>query len=156
MRKAAEQQGQGIEHSILDPNYFSTRTSFSPTLRPFADIANASGFSITGSQPYLVFFYPRSGLTAHPVWLDGPITAFCSLKNSSITLTGFIFINKNANVRICSLPLEDSSGRQPIHYDLPWVLKKIQIKQTVHFVCYHEESKTFAVVSSVSDSTNKV
>lgn len=155
-RKAGAANEGSVEHSILDPDYFSTRTSFSATLRPFKNIANSSGFSITGPQPYLVFYCPRSGLTPHPLWLDGPVTTFCSLKNSSITLSGFIYINKGANVRICTLPLEDPSGRMQIHYDLPWTLRKVQIKQTVHFICYHEESKTFAVVVSATENTNKV
>jgi cleavage and polyadenylation specificity factor subunit 1 len=54
------------------------------------------------------------------------------------------------------LPTEDTQGKQQIHYDSHWILKKIQLRQTVHFICYHEESKTFAVVTSTSEPTNKL
>ena len=149
--------GNASEMSILDPDYFSTRTAYSPTLRPFKNMANGmSGFSVTGAYPYLVFFCARSGLTPHPLWLDGPITSFCTLKNSSITLSGFIYINKSSNVRICTLPVEDANGRLQVHYDVPWMLKKVQIRQTVHFIAYHEESKTYAIVLSSCEPTNKV
>lgn len=160
-RKAAD-SNSNEQHSILDPDYFSTRTSQAPTLRAFesdtALIPNSTGgFSITGAYPYLVFFCARSGLTPHPLWLDGPIMCLCTLKNTSITLAGFIYINKNgANVRICTLPLDVDNARLQVHYDLPWMLKKVQIKQTVHFICYHEESKTFAVVISANEASNKV
>lgn len=147
---------QNTEHSILDPDYFSTRTQFSPTLKAFSNIANFSGFFVSGSYPYMVFFCPRSGLTSHPLWLDGAVTSFCPLKNSSITLSGFIYINKNSNVRISTLPLDDANGRLQIHYDSSWMLKKVQIRQTVHFICYHEESKTYAVVATLTEPINKV
>ena len=149
---------------------FTKRTRLIPTLAKFSSIAGFGGFCITGFHPYLVFFCPRSGLTAHPMWIDGAIEAFVPLKNASITLSGFVYVkevdeddlvhtgvqSRNFDIRICTLPVEDANGKLQIYYDSPWVLKKIQMRQTIHFLCYHEESKTYAVVSSVTEPTNKL
>ena len=71
-------------------------------------------------------------------------------------MSGFVYFNKNFDIRICTLPTEDMNGKLQIYYDSPWILKKIQIRQTIHFLCYHEESKTYAVASSVAETTNKI
>lgn len=139
-----------------EQDFLLRRTRHVPTLTKFESIAGFSGFCITGFHPYLVFFCPRSGLTPHPMWLDGQVGSFVSLKNASITMSGFIYFNKNFDIRICTLPVEDANGKLQIYYDSPWILKKIQTRQTIHFLCYHEESKTYAVVSSVLEPTNKL
>ena len=94
------------------------------------------------------------GITTHPFWLDEVVASFTPLKNASITLSGYVYMNAAFDIRICSLPVED--GKVQIYYDAPWILKKIQLRQTVHFLCYHDESKTYAVASSVSEPTNKL
>ncbi len=111
-----------------EQDIFSKRTRNTPTLTKFESIAGFSGFCITGFHPYLVFFCPRSGLTPHPMWLDGQLGAFVSLKNASITMSGFIYFNKNFDIRICTLPVEDANGKLQIYYDSPWVLKKMRKK----------------------------
>jgi cleavage and polyadenylation specificity factor subunit 1 len=140
----------------LERNLFNIRTSYTPCFRSFSNIAGYNGFFVSGLNSYLCFMCPRSGLVAHPLWIDGSILSFTPFTNASITLSGFIYMNKSFNIRICNLPTEDTQGKQQIHYDSNWILKKIQLRQTVHFICYHEESKTFAVVTSTSEPTNKL
>jgi hypothetical protein len=141
--------------SIIDTNQ---RTKQTPIFRKFSNIAGFPGFMVTGSNPYMVFQCPRSGITAHPIWLDGSIVSFTPLKNTNIcpSLSGFIYLNNKLNIRICSLPSEDCNGRLQIYYDSSWISRKIQLRQTVHFIVYHEESKTYAVVTSISEPTNKI
>lgn len=140
----------------MNADYLNTRGNYVHSIKCFNGIANLSGFSINGAYPYLVFYCARSGLTPHPLWIDGPIATFCQLKNTSITVTGFIYVNSQSNVRLCSLPLEDPNGKLQIHYDSAWILKKVQIRQTIHFLCYHEESKTYAVVYTTVEPSNKL
>ena len=144
----------GDSNLMSEQEFMINRTKHTPTLRAFSNIAGFGGFFITGTHPYAVFFCPRSGITPHPLWLDGAISCFVPLRNAAITMSGFIYLNKNADIRICSLPVEE--GKLQVYYDSPWVLRKIQLRQTVHFLCYHEESKTYAVVSSIAETTNKL
>jgi cleavage and polyadenylation specificity factor subunit 1 len=137
-------------------SYLLKRTRHAPCLSKFESIAGFSGFCVTGFHPYLVFFCPRSGLTAHPMWIDGSVSGFVGLKNAAITMSGFVYFNKSFDIRICTLPVEEPNSRLQIYYDSPWILKKIQTRHTIHFLCYHEESKTYAVVSSVTEPTNKL
>ncbi len=141
---------------LVNDNEFTSRTHLTPMFRSFNNIAGFNGFFITGSHPYIVFLCPRTGVTLHPFWIDGPINSFVPLNNVLITQTGFIYLNKNFDIRICTLPVEDFNGKLQIYYDSPWILRKVQLRQTVHFISYHEESKTYAVVTSVSETTNKL
>ena len=47
---------------------------------------------------------------------------------------------------------------QPTHlsYDAPWPIRKLPLRCTPHYVAYHLESKTYAVVTSTSEPTNRV
>ncbi|CAF0847441.1 unnamed protein product [Brachionus calyciflorus] len=136
------------------------RTKQTPYLRKFENLGSFNGFAVIGStlSSYLVFNTARSGLTSHPIWKDTsfPIISFTQFKNSSITMSGFIYINKNYDIRICTLPIDDCKGKLQIYYDFPWVLKKIQIRQTVNFISYHEESKTYAICYNQQEPTNKL
>ena len=46
----------------------------------------------------------------------------------------------------------------PTHlsYDASWPVRKVPLRCTPHFVTYHLESKTYAVVTSSSETTDKV
>jgi len=46
----------------------------------------------------------------------------------------------------------------PTHlsYDAPWPVRKVPLRCTPHFVTYHLESKTYAVVTSTSETTENV
>ena len=132
------------------------RTKHAPLIRQFNNIAGYNGCFINGLHPYFLFQCTRSGLTTHPLWFDGPINSFVPLKNSSITLSGFIYLNKKNDIRICTLPVDDFNGKCPIYYDSQWILRKIQLRQSVHSIIYHEESKTYTCITSVSESTNQL
>ncbi|RNA20066.1 Cleavage and polyadenylation specificity factor subunit 1 [Brachionus plicatilis] len=136
------------------------RTTETPLVRQFDNLCSFSGFAVIGSSlsSYLVFNTSRNGLTAHPIWKDTtfPIISFTQFKNSSITMSGFIYINNKYDIRICTLPNDDCKGKLQIYYDFAWILKKIQIRQTVNFISYHEESRTYAVSYNQCETTNKL
>lgn len=46
----------------------------------------------------------------------------------------------------------------PTHlsYDAPWPVRKVPLRCTPHFVAYHLESKTYAVVTSTAQQSNQV
>ena len=156
--KSATEAGSSEEAKSSEVNGGESfvRTKFCPTLKSFTSLANFDGMFFGGANPHVVFFCPRSGLTPHPIWIDGPILSFSPLSSSQIAQNGFIYLNSNSDVRICNLPVEENGGRTPVHYDFPWTLRKTHTQQTVHFIYYHEESKTYAVVTSVLESTNKL
>lgn len=155
-RKSTFEMGASGSDAPMDQEFFAKRTKHTQLLRRFESVASYAGFFVAGTYPYLVFFCPRAGLISHPLWLDQSVLSFVPLRNTSITLSGFVYVNKNFDIRICTLPVEDCNGKLQIYYDSPWVLKKVQIRQTVHFLCYHEESKTYAVVTSVLEPSNKI
>ncbi len=134
----------------------TNRTKTVRLIRQFTSIAGFTGFFIAGSHPHFVFYCPRTGLCAHPYSQDGAISSFTPLRNASITLSGFVYLNKKNDIRLCALPTDEANGKIQIYYDSPWVLRKMQLRKTVHFVTYHEESKTYACVTSTSEFTNQV
>jgi len=155
VRKNLAESASASGGALLESD-FKNRTQFTQVFRSFTNIAGFNGFFITGSHPFMVFLCPRTGVTPHPLWVDSAINSFVPLNNAAITLTGFIYLNKNFDIRICTLPMDDYNGKLQIYYDSPWILRKVQLRQTVHFICYHEESKTYAVVTSTLESTNKL
>ena len=40
--------------------------------------------------------------------------------------------------------------------NFPWPVRKVPLRCSPHYITFHIESKTFAVVSSLSEPTNKV
>ncbi len=46
----------------------------------------------------------------------------------------------------------------PTHlsYDAAWPVRKVPLRCTAHFVTYHLESKTYAVATSMTETTEKV
>ena len=56
---------------------------------------------------------------------------------------------RKGELRICVLPTH-------LSYDAPWPVRKVPLRCTPHFVAYHLESKTYAVVTSTSETTDKV
>ena len=95
--------------NLPDQEFHTVRTKYTQTLRAFNNIAGLPGFFISGLHPYMVFICPRSGVTPHPLWIDGAIHSFVPLKNASITMSGFIYLNKNFDIRICTLPIEEGN-----------------------------------------------
>jgi hypothetical protein len=54
-----------------------------------------------------------------------------------------------SELRICVLPTH-------LSYDAPWPVRKVPLRCTPHFIAYHLESKTYTVVTSVTEPTTKV
>ena len=93
--------------NLLNQEFQTVRTKYTLTLRAFTNIASFDGFFTTGPHPYMFFICPRSGLTPHPLWIDGQVNSFVPLKNPSITMSGFIYLNKNFDIRIATLPVDE-------------------------------------------------
>lgn len=48
-------------------------------------------------------------------------------------------------------------GVLPTHlsYDAPWPVRKVPLRCTPHFVTYHFESKTYCLVTSIAEPSNR-
>ena len=80
--------------------------------------------------------------------IDSSIPCFAAFHNVNCP-KGFIYFNRKGVLRICVLPTH-------LSYDAPWPVRKVPLRSTPHFVAYHLESKTYAVVTSTSETTEKV
>ena len=146
-------------NKITNKNKPNERTPETPYLRRFDNLRKHYGFAVIGSSlsSFLVFYTRHSGITPHPFWKERfPITSFTQFTNSHISVSGFIYLNKNSDIRICTLPSNEINEKPQIFYDVPWITKKIHIGKTVHFTSYHEESKTYALCLSEEEETNKL
>lgn len=119
-----------------------------PRLRYFEDVAGYSGVFVCGPYPHWIFMTTRGSLRIHPMIIDGPITCFSSFHNVNCP-KGFLYFNKLGELRIAVLPTH-------LTYDAPWAVRKIPLRCTPHFVAYHPDSKTYAVVTSTPENCNKL
>ncbi|CAC5370760.1 CPSF1 [Mytilus coruscus] len=117
-------------------------------LRYFEDVAGYSGVFVCGPYPHWIFMTTRGSLRIHPMIIDGPITCFSSFHNVNCP-KGFFYFNKLGELRITVLPTH-------LTYDAPWAVRKIPLRCTPHFVAYHPDSKTYAVVTSTPENCNKL
>ncbi|XP_063441861.1 cleavage and polyadenylation specificity factor subunit 1-like [Mytilus trossulus] len=117
-------------------------------LRYFEDVAGYSGVFVCGPYPHWIFMTTRGSLRIHPMIIDGPITCFSSFHNVNCP-KGFLYFNKLGELRITVLPTH-------LTYDAPWAVRKIPLRCTPHFVAYHPDSKTYAVVTSTPENCNKL
>jgi len=104
-------------------------------------VAGHSGVFICGPYPHWLFMTYRGELRAHPMGIDGWVTSFAAFNNVNCP-KGFLYFNKQGELRICVLPTHMS-------YDSSWPVRKVPLRCTPHFVSYHLESKTYAVVTSM-------
>lgn len=118
------------------------------TLRHFSDIAGYEGVFLAGPYPHWLFLTSRGELRTHPMPIDGSIPTFAPFHNVNCP-HGFLYFNRESELRICVLP-----GH--LSYDAPWPVRKVPLRCSPHHITFHLESKTFAVVTSVSESTNKI
>ncbi|PSN32102.1 Cleavage and polyadenylation specificity factor subunit 1 [Blattella germanica] len=116
-------------------------------LRYFSNIAGYNGVFICGSYPHWLFLTSRGELRTHPMGIDGAVTCFAPFHNINCP-QGFLYFNKKAELRICVLPTH-------LSYDAPWPVRKVPLRCTPHFATYHLESKTYCVVTSLAEPTNK-
>ncbi|CAF4734805.1 unnamed protein product [Rotaria sp. Silwood1] len=114
-------------------------------LRPFNDVANHSGIFICGTHPYWLI-WSKGNLRAFPMNVDGAIKTFAEFNNNSCP-NGYLYFNQKDDLRISVMPSKRI-------LDTPWPLQKIPFKQTVHFLCYHVESKLYAATISTNEPTN--
>lgn len=117
-------------------------------MRYFEDISGYSGVFICGAYPHWIIMTARGSLRIHPMSIDGPITCFAPFHNINCP-KGFLYFNKLGELRICVLPTH-------LTYDSPWPVRKVPLRATPYFVIYHPESKTYAVVSSTQEPSNKL
>ena len=80
--------------------------------------------------------------------IDGSVATFAPFHNVNCP-HGFLYFNRKSELRICVLP-----GH--LNYDAPWPVRKVPLRCSPHYITFHIESKTFAVVTSLSEPTNKV
>lgn len=118
------------------------------SLRVFSDISSYSGVFVCGSYPHWLFVTSRGALRAHPMNIDGAVTCFAPFHNVNCP-KGFLYFNKKGELRISVLPTH-------LSYDAPWPVRKVPLRCTPHFVSYNRESKTYAVVTSLSEQTKKI
>lgn len=118
------------------------------SLRVFSDISSYSGVFVCGSYPHWLFVTSRGALRAHPMNIDGAVTCFAPFHNVNCP-KGFLYFNKKGELRISVLPTH-------LSYDAPWPVRKVPLRCTPHFVAYNRESKTYAVVTSLSEQTKKI
>ena len=118
------------------------------TLRHFGDIAGYEGVFVSGSYPHWLLLTGRGELRTHPMSIDGSVSPFAPFHNVNCP-QGFLYFNRKCELRICVLP-----GH--LSYDAPWPVRKVPLRCTPHHITFHIESKTFAVVTSVAEQTNKI
>ncbi|XP_057671339.1 cleavage and polyadenylation specificity factor subunit 1 [Diorhabda carinulata] len=116
-------------------------------LRYFDNIAGYNGVFICGSNPYWLFITGRGELRTHPMVIDGEIFSFAPFNNVNCP-QGFLYFNKKSELRIGVLPTH-------LSYDSPWPVRKVPLRCTPHFISYHLESKTYCLVTSVSEPSNQ-
>ncbi|KAJ8681514.1 hypothetical protein QAD02_017306 [Eretmocerus hayati] len=112
-------------------------------IRYFSNIAGYNGVFIGGDYPHWLFLTGRGELRAHPMNVDGPVKSFAPFNNVNCP-QGFLYFNRKDELRICVLPTH-------LSYDAPWPVRKVPLRCTPHFVTYHLESKTYCVVTSISE-----
>lgn len=116
-------------------------------LRYFSNIAGYNGVFVCGPYPHWLFLTSRGELRTHPMSIDGAVTCFAPFHNINCP-QGFLYFNRKAELRICVLPTH-------LSYDAPWPVRKVPLRCTPHFATYHLESKTYCVVTSLAEPTNK-
>ncbi|XP_020283303.1 cleavage and polyadenylation specificity factor subunit 1 [Pseudomyrmex gracilis] len=112
-------------------------------MRYFSNIAGYNGVFICSDYPHWIFLTGRGELRIHPMGIDGSITSFAAFNNINCP-QGFLYFNKKEELRICILPTH-------LSYDAPWPVRKVPLRFTPHFVTYHLESKTYCVITSMSE-----
>ncbi|XP_005092153.1 cleavage and polyadenylation specificity factor subunit 1 [Aplysia californica] len=116
-------------------------------LRYFEDVSGYAGVFVCGPFPHWIFMTPKGSLRIHPMGIDGWITCFTPFHNVNCP-KGFLYFNRKSDMCICVLPTH-------VTYDAPWPIRKVPLRCTPHLITYHSDSKLYAVVTSVKESTNK-
>ena len=118
------------------------------SLRYFSDIQDYEGVFVSGPYPHWLFLTGRGELRTHPMAIDGSVSTFAPFHNVNCP-RGFLYFNRKSELRICVLPAH-------LSYDAPWPVRKVPLRCSPHYITFHIESKTFAVVTSLTEPTNKI
>ncbi|RZF44304.1 hypothetical protein LSTR_LSTR006854 [Laodelphax striatellus] len=116
-------------------------------LRYFSNISGYNGVFVCGPYPHWIFLTSRGELRIHPMWIDGGVQCFAPFHNVNCP-QGFLYFNKKDELRICVLPTH-------LSYDAHWPVRKVPLRCTLHFVTYHVESKTYCIITSLAEPSNK-
>lgn len=128
--------GEGRSSSRQLPNLRERWLQKKHWLRQFQGIGGYNGIFLAGFKPHWFIMTDRCELRTHPMNIEGAIYAF-----SQYDKENFIYFNEHRELRIARLPREMS-------LDSHWPMKKLNMKETVHFVNYHVERKVYSVVTS--------
>ena len=117
-------------------------------LRPFSNIGGYSGVFMCGPFPCWFIMTYRGELRIHNMEVDGTVTSFSPFYNVNCP-NGFLYFNEDEELRISLLP-------NSFDYDSYWPCRQVPIKQTLHYINYHLESKTYAVIKSRPVEVDKI
>lgn len=106
------------------------------------------GVFVCGPYPHWIFITPHGHVTTHPMVLDGPIVSFATFNNVNCP-NGFLYFNKQGELRICVLP-----GH--LTYNSPWPVRKIPLRMTPYHIAYEPDSKVYAVACAYYEYQKKV
>ncbi|CAF1084494.1 unnamed protein product, partial [Didymodactylos carnosus] len=116
-------------------------------LRSFDDVSNYSGIFICGTHPHWLI-WSKGNIRSFPMTIDGPIKAFAQFNDENCK-KGFLYFNQKDDLRIAVMPTQRI-------LDSYWPLQKITLRMTVHYLCYHVESKLYAATMSIDEPTNQL
>ncbi|KAI8084961.1 CPSF A subunit region-domain-containing protein [Halteromyces radiatus] len=109
----------------------------------FMDVSGYSGVFVAGPEPLWLMSSSKSFVRVHPMKTDRPIRAFSQFHNVNC-LHGFITIDIDSRIRLCTLPNENTT------YDMDWLVEKIPLGQTVHKIKYHPTMRVYGVLVSTA------
>ncbi|CAG9764667.1 unnamed protein product [Ceutorhynchus assimilis] len=136
----------GIVTSISENSDLSILQDRISRIKYFDNVAGYNGVFICGASPYWMFLTKRGELRSHPMVIDGEVTNFAAFNNVNCP-DGLLYFNKKSELRIGMLPTH-------LSYDAPWPVRKVPLRCTPHFVTYNLESKTYCLVTSLSEPSN--
>ncbi|KAJ8041183.1 Cleavage and polyadenylation specificity factor subunit 1 [Holothuria leucospilota] len=145
-KKKRTKKGTKNQPETVDPTSGPSRKV--KRLRPFNDVSSYSGVFVCGPYPCWLIMTSRGALWEHSMTVDGPVTCFAAFHNVNCP-RGFLYFNKMDELRVSVLPSH-------LTYDAPWPVRKIPMRCTPHFVQYHAESKTYAVITSTLETCNHI
>ncbi|XP_019876681.2 cleavage and polyadenylation specificity factor subunit 1 [Aethina tumida] len=135
----APNKGESPEYTVLRERIAK--------MRHFTNISGYDGVFICGGSPYWIFLTTRGELRTHSMNIDGEVFSFAPFNNVNCP-QGFLYFNIKSELRIGVL-------RTHLNYDAPWPVRKVPLRCTPHFVSYHLESKTYCLVTSTAEPSNK-
>ena len=128
--------GKGSRRSNNLPNLRDRWLQKRRWMRKFRNIGGYNGVFLAGFKPHWLIMTDRCEFRVHPMSIEGSIYAF-----SQYDADNFIYFNEHRELRIARLP-------KHLSLDSHWPIRKVYMKETVHFVNYHVDRKVYCVVTS--------